>query len=1125
MNYKLLNKKQKDRMKAITTSEFTMEWEFPEFMNYLLGELPEVRNHYKDNNKEVEYKVTSLKKTMSTYNAFSANKSIFLQEVEKAIADIHQTNDSWCGLNLYEVEKCIKLHKVCLISGEGGIGKSYFIKCFEEQLEKIGIEHLCIYGKFEKNTDNIDEGEIIKASSSGFVFIVDAINEMSDEGQKNLLDILTTLKKYPEIRIVISYRTHSMDNMILQEYQNLSEYEYKFPGVSFESALNEMLNLSVPDVHMYEDVLYSNNALLLSMLCDILSSTKIANETENGIASITFILEQYIKKATNKFFKKNPDCQGVDIWNDTKKVAQWMYINEKKQIDEKSLFLIINTGENFTSSMIQMNFMYCYENDNEKQYSFTIDSLSDFLIARSLFDDIRKKSYNEQVDIIKSKSRSLYNIEEALIIAIFDSMSPDYKTIKNLLLDTKLIDYLDFNTLVKIHFKKENIPTFLKTFKLTDHFTLLEKMGGYVDKPFNCSNYLFNYYCGDPAKIHELSNALSGYRFKDEIEQRLKNILYFTALNDRTDRRDDEAFYFGFLCCAAPNSDIRCLATKLLYDIVSKNESYIDKLISEYDKIPDFYIQESIIFILSQTKKANKNILEFYIKLLKKQCDLTAKSIRRISAYLDKPYSYIKWNMKDLYKYNQSASISDFLNDILFRVDIMNKNFLPFRYWGKEHIDMSTHFLVTPKSDIEKINDYLYKNYSCVCDGKCNGSLSFERMIMPEISTIAPLETMDTNSFFESFESIIRYVFTYYNVKVNKYYKRMPEEDFINSTYMKCIDIATGLYYGSLMCNYYTDKFATYNNIQNNIGYEVYDPLEYGESVFITSPIPTHQSFIEMLGDYVISALEMPLPRDINWVKNIELTRRNVLHILEPVKLKRHEWVLLACRIYMRECENFNSIWTDAYNLWCCTSENVTITDDGNARYLTIELENYHGNLCTYLDNTINPWLCKSVENISSQSDVLDATSLVLPPSEIINFFHLNINVSDLSWENQDNEKIIICNNNKNSIYHDPIGSTVFIRKDYFDRFLENHKVKYFAFTERQIPETGFAYETSLHLEIINGQIVKEIKNYDNFNFPDKIYNPLCSECPHAHMFKSDTTDSFSSDMSTLEEILAKYGQ
>ena len=99
------------------------------------------------------------------------------------------------------------------------------------------------------------------------------------------------------------------------------------------------------------------------------------------------------------------------------------------------------------------------------------------LNTRSLFEDIRGKKYEEQISIIKSKVESLYNLEEALIIAIFDNMSPDYEKIKNLLIDTELIEDLDFNTLVKVHFKRENIATFLRIFKPIDHSTLLQAMG------------------------------------------------------------------------------------------------------------------------------------------------------------------------------------------------------------------------------------------------------------------------------------------------------------------------------------------------------------------------------------------------------------------------------------------------------------------------------------------------------------------------------------------------------------------------------------------------------------------------------------------------------------------------
>lgn len=1121
MDYRVLNKNQKDRMNAISNPAYVMEWENPEFMDYLMGELPKIRRYQKD--KEAEYEISSLEKMLETYDAFLSEKSAFIDEIAKKISDIKNLKGSWHGLSLYEIETYTSLHSFCLISGEGGIGKSYFIKCFEEQLEQNNIEHLCIYGKFEKNTNNINVEEIIKASDEGFVFVFDAINEISEEGQNNLIDILTELKKYPRIRIIISYRTNSIDNVILEKYQEISEYEYKFPGVSFESALNEILRLSVPDVYMYEDILYSNNALLLSMLCDVLSSQKLVAKTENGIASITFILEQYIKKTIGKVFKDSLTCQGIDVWKDTKRIAQWMYRNAKKRIDETSLLSVIETGENFLSSMIQMGFMDAYESDDEKYYYFIIDSLTDFLIARSLFEDISGENYEEQISIIKSKVESLYNLEEALIIAIFDNMSPDYKKIKDLIKDTELIEHLDFNTLVKIHFKRDDIKVFLEMFQPIDHSDLLQSMGGYTDKPFNCSNYLFDYYCESRERLCDLSNILAGYHFQNGIKNRLKNVLYFTTLNDRTNKGEDEAFYFSLLCCAAPNKDVRCLAMKLLYEVVSKNECYIDRVILEYNRIFDFYIQEAVIYVLSQMRKDNSKIIDFYKKIIAEQDNLNAKSLRRISAYFGKPYSYINWNRKNLFKYNENAVVSDYLSDILFYVDIMNKDFLPFRYWGKDHINMYTKFLANDKNEISSINNYLYNKYSCVCGGKCSSWLAFENRIMPEIESIVEIKTLDMNSFMESFEKVFRYVFEYYNISADRKSMNIREGDFHHSVYMKGVDIATGLYYGSLMCNYYTNQFATYNNIQNSIGYEVYDPLEYGEDVIITAPIPIYQDFIERLGDYAINSLEMPVQRDVCWVGNVELTRRNVLHLLETIELKHQKWVMLAGRVSLHEEDKYETRWKDTYDLWCCSSEKETIYDDGNARYLTIELEEYIGNLNSYPDNESKPWLCKNVKNINNQSEVFEKTSLVLPPSNIIRFFNLKLNVSDLSWETQDKEKVIVCNNNKNSYYRDPIGGTVFIRKDYFDKFLEGNTVKYFAFTERFIPDTGYADETSLHFEIVNGKIEKEIKNNGGYSGWDNGDNPLCSTCPHANIVDDVVDNSSISNIEWLENLLKDY--
>ena len=117
MNYKELNKNQKDRMKQISSNSYTMEWENPEFMDCLLGGLPGIRKY--QNDKNITCELVELEKTMSTYDAFLSNKESFLKKIENIITLIQKKNDSWYGLNIYELGKYLKIHRFCLISGEG----------------------------------------------------------------------------------------------------------------------------------------------------------------------------------------------------------------------------------------------------------------------------------------------------------------------------------------------------------------------------------------------------------------------------------------------------------------------------------------------------------------------------------------------------------------------------------------------------------------------------------------------------------------------------------------------------------------------------------------------------------------------------------------------------------------------------------------------------------------------------------------------------------------------------------------------------------------------------------------------------------------------------------------------
>lgn len=1102
-------------MIQISNLNFEMSWENPDFFNTLIGKLPAIRHYQKED--VIKEEISALEKTYSQFDFFTSDRTAFIKNIKSIVSDIKEKQPNWYGFDPYDLEECIQKQEFCLISGEGGIGKSYFIKCLEAEFERNCIPHLCVYGKFEKDIRNIDIDGIIQVADKQFIFIVDAINEMSDEGQKSLLTLLRRLSQFKNCRIIITYRTNSMDSHILDKLIKLANTQYPFQGVSYESALNELLKISVPDIYKYEDILYSNNALQLSMLCSVLGDKKLVDETDNSIVSITFILEYYIKKTIKRMFKNEISANDyIEVWQDTKRVASWMYEREARTINLMDLLSVVKSGEIFIRLMRQAGFLDDYFDGETHNYYFTIDSLTDFLIARSLFEDISEKDLDEQVAIIKQKVGSLYTLEEAVIIVLFDNFAPDYSHIMELLNKSGLIKSFRQETLIKINFKRVYISAFKEIFIPMEKSGMFTLFGGFTDKPFNCTNYLNEYFESSSNQLRELSSKLSGKHMLSSLKGRLKNIIYFLTINNGKDRRVEEAFYFALWCCAAPNTEVRCLAIKLLYEVLRQNPEYENVLINKYLTILDPYIKESIIIALSNCPKDNSNTVAFFDELVMKDASLSAKSIKRISIYLEDLYGYINWDRKNLYKFVKDGTITEELENILIKMNIMNKDFLPFKFWGKDHIDMYTKFLFVDKKEVLKLNNLLKDKYECVRTGDCNGTMVFGNQIKKDLGIDFKDEILDEVSFFCSFEEVIKKIFILFQESSTEIGGYGGEEEFKNSLFMKCIDIATGEYYGSLMCNYFTNQFGTYNNFQENIGYEVYDPLQYGEDLNITAPIPTYQGYIEKLGDIIISRIMTPEKKDVEWVSDAQITRKNLLSLPEPVKYKKTEWIMIAGRISLHEDTKNDFKWKDTYNIWCCTSEAETIDANGDAREVTIELDDYSGNIDEYEKYHVKPWLCKNVNNINHHSEIFDDASLVLPPVELISYFQLKPDYTDMSWVNKEGEKIILCNNNKASYYTDPIHGTVFIKKEYYDKYIHNLTVKFFAFTEKYIPETGYAENTSLHFEIQNNQIIKEILNDGGGNHWHNETNPLCANCPHGYNNKDSSHDV------DMEELLQK---
>lgn len=1060
-----LNKYHRGKMKGTCGEDVQFEWQDGEFMDFLLGGLPVIRKEGLRDKAQDKY--DRLEKAYRTYSFFSTDKETFFSDIKELVNAVKSDVPYWYGLNLASVEDTLNMHKCCLISGEGGIGKSYFIKCFEQELEKRGIKHLCLYGKFIKDIDNIDFNEIKEAGKTEeYVFVFDAINEIADTAQIVLLDKVKEILKTHGVRVVLTYRIHTVDNSILNQFRGIAGSQYEFPGVSFESAIEWLSKTPVVDISEYIDVLYSNNPSLLSKLKLILQKDLSEESSKNNVSRYTYIYEQYIKRSLD-----------LGTWKKTKAISKWMYENDSKTISVSKMGEIIDKHDEYISKMEQMGFLSHFSRKGMTYCSFVIDTLADYLIARYMWEDLSGLDTKECIAVIEKKLDVFYGLHEMLILLLFDKFSPDYGKIRDILRATKLIERLDQETLVKVHFRPEDISAFQQVFIPQSHKESLLYFAGYVNKPFNCTNYLNQYYLENEDKqTKELTQLLSRKHFLGTLRSRLKNALYYICKCECTGNRSTETFYAALWCSSAGNTDIRKLATKLLFEVIQRNNYLIDEAISVYPKIKDHYIQEALIHALSMCP-ADKRITNL-LNTIWRQPDFTmAKSIRRISDYLGQLYKYI-----DLTKVNLFDPCTDCVSEtfvgFLHRVDLMEKELLPFRFWSVDSFQREVKFLSADKDAIREFNNRVTKEFTCVRAGDCNGRMDFRNKAEAYFGVSFVDGLLDGKAFLSSLEKAFSNVFQMYGLPFDAdAYLAQDERDFGASIFKKCTCIAIDIFYGSLMCNYFTPEFGTYNNYQDSVGYEVYDPLEYGDGLNIKSPLSIYQPNVEKMGNLLLNKLDFSQVKNEQWWCDLSHTKNNVLGLMSPIVFDGVEWVMIAGRISVQDSLE-KHLWRETYDWFCCTSSEEALHDDGEERYLTIELKDYTGNIIEYGACTSKPWLCKSVPTVAYDSGLFEDTMLVLPPAQIIQLLKLTVNLEEMSWQNEGGERVIICNNNRSSYFHDPIMGTVFIRKDAFEQLQKKVTVKFFAFSEKHLDPKGYCDDSAYHFEVCDGQIVKSVANY-----------------------------------------------
>lgn len=1085
MEYKKLNAENKTRMKQEINSDLEFEWEDRKLLDILLMQFERL-NNYAGDPKDLEEFIRPINSCINDFNRRKIKYTEFLSKMKKMLKKTKDKYPDYSYRFVYDYEYYrdnISLGNRVLINGEAGIGKSYYLFQLEEELEKSKAFHLCIYCKYTKKipANILKEIEGV-VSRRDFVLIIDAFNELNTYEKRQMLNILEKLNSRKNIRIIVSYRTNTITTTEKKKLETILKNKYEFKGVSYDSGIANLIETYGVNIANFQDVLSTNNPLYLRMLYSILLDKKLVKKQLNNLSSITFILEQYIKKNTNN-----------ETWELTKIVSNYLYNNNKWSISKKELQKLLNGKfSKYVKIMEKENLLDQYIGEGETNYIFKLQTLSDYIISRSLYNDLDKTD-DEIIKIINSKISKNYSLRESFILIIFDKFSTNIRRALKIIFKSNLEEHFDLKIFRRINITDAQAKEIQNILHIGKDINNLFELGGFYNKPFNCVNYYNRIFLNDPKAI--LSVGIE-YYFSDVLP-RIKNSIYNFALINNDNEYVEEIFWFSFWLTSSPNKRIRDCSIKLIFDIVNKFERYIDELVNVYPKIDDDYIKKSIVHVLTALSiDYRKKLSNFFQQIINDESEINSEIISRVTYYMFDDFRYINYKKRNIYNEIDNAKPNDLINKLIYRADIYEKYVFKFNRYNKSNeLSLYDNFVLNDKKVIRLWNNVINTRFECIKDnGFCKGYNVFE-----EIKKIVPLNDlieMGDDKKFLIFQKVLEEVVNKYEYDINSeevFDERLKK--FSDSKLRKCLMIAQDRFFGSLMCNYYTKEFISYYD-DKILGISPYKAINFDEEELeIKTPISLFNEDADNLSNKIISRLELYGKRDKKWYNNKYLSIKNIQKLCQPFKYKGNNWRLLSADIHVYfHDKDKELLYTELYDFSISVDSTRILDGTDDSRNLTIETERYNKNVKDYVSETN----CDKVMNIPQvlyNSYDFKETHLSFPPSAILKELNLKYNSLLSTWK-KGRDDVIICDNNRKSYYKTPITNAIYIREDYYKKIESTHSVKFWAFTEKNYKKLGFNDESALHIEMnSDGKIISKFKNYSPKEKGEE-FNIKCHECP-----------------------------
>jgi hypothetical protein len=554
----------------------------------------------------------------------------------------------------------------------------------------------------------------------------------------------------------------------------------------------------------------------------------------------------------------------------------------------------------------------------------------------------------------------------------------------------------------------------------------------------------------------------------------------------------EEYLYYSFWLMAVSNERIRNLAIKCVYDICFKKSIFVDCLIDNYPNINELYIKKGIIHVLTKLPKSKK-INKFIKSIYYDKQEIDAEIVSRTAIYLNKENEYQLLNKKNLNKIISNEINVDIdmdLKHIIIIADIYEKYLLKFkRYSDGNTLSLYENFIVNDNNQIKQYNDNLLKKFKCIKnDGYCKYSIG-NKILKKHIEPIEIIEISPCRMFV-LFQETFRELCNKYNYDYSKQERfDIHLNKFENSLLKKLLLLSQDILLGSLMTNYYTSEFSIYND-DKTLGYKNYSYIKYDEEkIYLTSPVSPYNELIDKLNNKICDEIELYENNNYKWYKSKKISIDNCCKLVKPIKYNNENWSLIGGNINLY-INDFINVY---YSCYMALNPNEVLKGDDNSRYLTIENNKYFGNISDY----VNENYCKNVDipNFDSYSLDIKDTNLSFPPPKLIKLLNLKYNFITSSWNDENDNIIIVCDNNVKKIYNYPVSGAIYMKTEILNKVKENNNVVYWCFTEKLFKDYGWNENASLHLELdSNGNVVKTFNNDNLLNSERKI-NDKCKKC------------------------------